>query len=177
MILQTLKRIRKIILRNITLIIGYLINIIIIERLSKKGVYQSNERLDIFIKNSLIYANLQLYDQYQVLKNRLGFNIKLLVEYLVYAITKRNTRLDKGVKKLISMTNKVIIAEFIYIMLAYFSPEVINHLESVIKDVKIDIFILSSITVQCETYGVSKVIKLISRKINNEEMIRKLKTI
>ena len=41
------------------------------------------------------------------------------------------------------MINKVITTEFIYIIFIYFNPEVISHLESVIKDVKIDISTLS----------------------------------
>ena len=50
-------------------------------------------------------------------------------------------------KKLASMTDKVIITEFVYIMLAYFSLEVISHLELAIKDVKIDISTLSPTTI------------------------------
>ena len=174
--LQTLEKVKKIILRNVTLIIGYLTNIIIIRKLSKKGVYWSSERPDIFTKNSLIYTNLQSHGQYQVFKSRFGFSIKLLIEYLIYATTKRNTRSDKKVKKSVSMTNKVIITKFIYIMLVHPSLEVINNFELVIKDVKIDIFTSSPTTVQCKICGVSKATKFISRKTNNKEMIREPET-
>ena len=58
-------------------------------------------------------------------------------------------------------------------MLAYPSLEVISHLESAIKDVKIDTSTPSPTTIQYETCGVSKATELISRKTNNEEMIRK----
>ena len=59
--LQILKRIKKITLRNVTLVIGYLTNIVVMRRLSKGGVYQSSERPDMFTKNSLIYTNLFIY--------------------------------------------------------------------------------------------------------------------
>ena len=72
------------------------------------------------------------------------------------------------------MINKIIIMKFIYIIFAYSSLEVINHLESAIKDVKIDTSTLSPIIIQCETCGVSKTIKLISRKTDNKEIIREL---
>ena len=45
------------------------------------------------------------------------------------------------------MINKVIITEFIYIILVYLSLEVINYFELAIKNVKIDISILFPITV------------------------------
>ena len=167
--LQTLEGVRKIILRNITFIIGYLTNIVVMGRLSKGGVYQNSERPDMFIKNGFIYTNLQSHGQYQVLESRLGFNIKLLVEYLIYAITKRSTRLNKRVKKSANIINKVITTEFIYIMFAYLSLEVISHLKSVIKNVKIDISTLSPTTIQYKICGVSKT--------DNKEMIRELETI
>ena len=128
-------------------------------------------------KNNLIYTDLQLYGQYQVFKNRFGFNIKLLVEYLVYATTKRSTRLDKRIKKLVNITNKIITTEFTYIMLVYLSLEVISYLESAIKNVKIDTSTPSPTTIQYKIYGVSKTIELISRKTNNKEMIRESEAI
>ena len=70
------------------------------------------------------------------------------------------------------MTDKVITAEFAHIVLTHPSPEVISHLESATKDVKIDTSTSSPTTVQCETCGVSKATELISRKTDNEEMIR-----